>query len=207
MGGIRTDVHGRTSLQACLRRGRRRVRVCMGRTGWRATRCWRGWCLGRWRRRRWLKSSCRLSVLSCQLKAARYRVGEGEGDVEGWVAELRGLMWRDAGLLRDGAGLQRAQAGLADLRERMPRGVTRRELEARNLHDRGGGDGAAALGARGKPRRPFPRWTFRARRSGAALGGARGASCGLWLDDWNHGTDECGGVTDWRGWQIRCGAR
>jgi L-aspartate oxidase len=43
-------------------------------------------------------------------------------------------MWRDAGLLRDEAGLRRAKAELAVLRETMPRGLTRRALEARNLH-------------------------------------------------------------------------
>jgi len=58
---------------------------------------------------------------------------QGEG-VEGWIAELRALMWQDAGLLRDGVGLRRAQAELAAMRERMPRGLTRRALEARNLH-------------------------------------------------------------------------
>jgi L-aspartate oxidase len=50
-----------------------------------------------------------------------------------WIAELRKLMWRDAGLLRDEAGLRRAQAELAALRENQPRGMTRRAQEARNL--------------------------------------------------------------------------
>jgi len=38
------------------------------------------------------------------------------------------------GLLRDGVGLRRAQAGLEKLRETMPMGVSRRAVEARNLH-------------------------------------------------------------------------
>jgi L-aspartate oxidase len=48
-------------------------------------------------------------------------------------------MWQDAGLLRDGAGLRRAAAGLAEMRlgisaaEATP-GPGRRALEARNLH-------------------------------------------------------------------------
>jgi L-aspartate oxidase len=64
----------------------------------------------------------------------RERGGTGLGDVEGWIAELRGVMWRDAGLLRDGAGLRRAQAALAVLGGTMPGGMTRRAVEARNLH-------------------------------------------------------------------------
>jgi L-aspartate oxidase len=55
-------------------------------------------------------------------------------DVEGWIAEVRGLMWRDAGLLRDGIGLRRAQAELDAMRASMPKNVTRRAIEARNLH-------------------------------------------------------------------------
>jgi L-aspartate oxidase len=43
-------------------------------------------------------------------------------------------MWREAGLLRDAAGLRRAQTELAALRETMPQGLTRRAVEARNLH-------------------------------------------------------------------------
>ncbi len=42
-------------------------------------------------------------------------------------------MWRDAGLLRDGAGLRRAQEELAAMRETMPLGLNRRAVEARNL--------------------------------------------------------------------------
>jgi L-aspartate oxidase len=56
-----------------------------------------------------------------------------EVGVETWIAELRKLMWRDAGLLRDEAGLLRALADLAALRETQPRGMTRRAQEARNL--------------------------------------------------------------------------
>jgi L-aspartate oxidase len=55
-------------------------------------------------------------------------------DVEGWIETLRELTWRDAGLLRDGVGLRRAQERLAQMRETGPRGMTRRAIEARNLH-------------------------------------------------------------------------
>jgi L-aspartate oxidase len=58
----------------------------------------------------------------------------GDADVEGWIATLRAVMWREAGLLRDGAGLCRAQAELAALRLTMPTQVRRRSVEARNMH-------------------------------------------------------------------------
>ena len=57
-----------------------------------------------------------------------------EAATERWIAELRGLMWKHAGLLRNGNGLHEAQRGLDALALSMPRGLFRRALEARNLH-------------------------------------------------------------------------
>jgi len=131
MGGIRTDVHGRSSLPGLYAAGEA---ACTGVHG--ANR---------------LASNSLLEGLVFGALAAEAMAGEqGTGnreqgtagvvvggsagvDVEGWIAELRGLMWRDAGLLRDAAGLQRALAGLAALRAAEPQGSTRRALEARNL--------------------------------------------------------------------------
>ncbi len=50
------------------------------------------------------------------------------------IAQIRALMWRDAGLLRDATGLTRAQSALDSMLPAMPRGNTRRAIEARNLH-------------------------------------------------------------------------
>ena len=58
-----------------------------------------------------------------------------QGDVETGIAELQRMMWKDAGLLRDGEGLRRAQTALASLRRvgMANGGLTRRAVEARNL--------------------------------------------------------------------------
>jgi L-aspartate oxidase len=56
-----------------------------------------------------------------------------EEATERWIAELRDLMWKYAGLLRDGTGLQQAQRGLAALAATTPAGLFRRSVEARNL--------------------------------------------------------------------------
>jgi L-aspartate oxidase len=64
-------------------------------------------------------------------------VAEGvtpEAATEKWIAELRELMWRHAGLLRDRIGLGEAQRRLGALAVTMPRGLFRRAIEARNLH-------------------------------------------------------------------------
>jgi L-aspartate oxidase len=95
--------------------------------------------------------------------------GGGDEDVEGWITELRALMWRDAGLLRDGVGLLRAQAELSALWKRMPAGLNRRALDARNLHAVAEAMVLSALGreeSRGAHfRRDFPEHAAVARHS------------------------------------------
>ncbi|MGA1981503.1 MAG: L-aspartate oxidase [Acidobacteriaceae bacterium] len=139
MGGVRADVHGRTSLPGLFAAGEA---ACTGVHG--ANR---------------LASNSLLEGLVFGVLAAEAMVGEVQGSrfevrggnaeiaaaaaegsaVDVWIAELQGLMWRDAGLLRDGAGLRRAQQRLAAMRgsgslTAGPRKLTRRTLEARNLH-------------------------------------------------------------------------
>jgi L-aspartate oxidase len=53
--------------------------------------------------------------------------------IEHWIAELRTVMWKEAGLLRDAGGLKRAQAKLEGMMGGIPRGYSRRAVEARNL--------------------------------------------------------------------------
>jgi L-aspartate oxidase len=91
-----------------------------------------------------------LSVVSSQLSVSaprRVAAGDGAGaGTEEWIGRLRELMWRDAGLLRDAAGLKRAMAGLDGMLKTMPRGMTRRAIEARNLYTLAGAMVEAALG-------------------------------------------------------------
>lgn len=134
MGGVRTDVQGRTSLPGLYAAGEV---ACTGVHG--ANR---------------LASNSLLEGLVFGALAAEAMVAEapaedgavvvapegsdgrvtGEAATERWIGELRELMWKDAGLLRDANGLQQAQRGLAALAVAMPRGLFRRAVEARNLH-------------------------------------------------------------------------
>jgi L-aspartate oxidase len=134
MGGVRTDVQGRTSLPGLYAAGEV---ACTGVHG--ANR---------------LASNSLLEGLVFGALAAEAMVAEapaedgavmivsegsdgrvtGEAATERWISELRELMWKDAGLLRDANGLQQAQRGLAALAAAMPRGLFRRAVEARNLH-------------------------------------------------------------------------
>ena len=176
MGGVRTDVHGRTSLPGLFAAGEV---ACTGVHG--ANR---------------LASNSLLEglVFGALAAEAMVRMGQGVGSrgrdvvvgqevgvtvtseaaTERWIAELRALMWKDAGLLRDRVGLERAQRGLEALAVTMPRGLFRRGVEARNLHVVAGLIVAAALG-REESRGAHYRNDFPEReRGGAALGDGEG---------------------------------
>ena len=136
MGGVKTDVQGRTTLPGLYAAGEA---ACTGVHG--ANR---------------LASNSLLEGLVFGALAAETMVAEegrderGEGEASGaaavdagmtaeaaterWIAELRGVMWRYAGLLRDAAGLKEARRALDALAAAMPKGLYRRAVEARNLH-------------------------------------------------------------------------
>jgi L-aspartate oxidase len=134
MGGVRTDLHGRTSVAGLFAAGEAACTGVHGANRLASNSLLEGLVFGAlvaeaMREEQW-------SVVSgpWSEKATSALVGGGDdGDLEGWIAELRGLMWRDAGLLRNGVGLRRGEQELAAMRERMPLGMSRRVVEARNL--------------------------------------------------------------------------
>jgi L-aspartate oxidase len=140
MGGIRTDVHGRTSVAGLFAAGEAACTGVHGANRLASNSLLEGLVFGALAAEEMVReqgAGNRVQGTGEQGTGNREQeTGDKEqgGDVEAWIAGLRGLMWRDAGLLRDGVGLRRAQAELAAMRETMPRGLTRRTLEARNLH-------------------------------------------------------------------------
>lgn len=130
MGGVRTDVHGRTSLQRLYAAGEA---ACTGVHG--ANR---------------LASNSLLEGLVFGARAAEAMAGEpalrcectsGDEEFSGespqhspeQLSELQQLMWTKAGLLRDAKGLRAADAARLSLPA--PRGpVNRASMEYRNLH-------------------------------------------------------------------------
>ncbi len=132
MGGIQTDLHGRTSLPGLYAAGEA---ACTGVHG--ANR---------------LASNSLLEGLVFGVEAAQAMLTEPNlpeaacpdtepaapasqpQDPEPLIAEIRALMWRDAGLLRDAPGLNRALAALEAMAPALPAPTGHRALEARNLH-------------------------------------------------------------------------
>jgi L-aspartate oxidase len=132
MGGIRTDTHGRSSLAGLYAAGEAACTGVHGANRLASNSLLEGLVFGALAAEAMAGEQVRGSGFEVRATAAKGG-SDDSSDVETWIAELRKLMWRDAGLLRDEAGLRRAQAELAALRENQPRGMTRRVLEARNL--------------------------------------------------------------------------
>jgi L-aspartate oxidase len=133
MGGVLTDVHGRASLRGLYAAGEA---ACTGVHG--ANR---------------LASNSLLEGLVFGAAAANAMLQDGADlaeplpapppspatthtpeETEKWIANLRALMWKHAGLLRGFQGLERAQLALEEMAFEIPRGHSRRAVEARNLH-------------------------------------------------------------------------
>ncbi|MBI2678798.1 MAG: L-aspartate oxidase [Candidatus Koribacter versatilis] len=130
MGGVRTDLDGKTTVAGLYAAGEV---ACTGVHG--ANR---------------LASNSLLEGLVYGARAGgkmREMAGNGRGaratrrgssgsaaDFERSIAELRDLTWRKVGIVRDGAGLKGAVAKLEEMNKRLPVAAGRRACEAHNLH-------------------------------------------------------------------------
>ncbi|HWZ49938.1 MAG TPA: L-aspartate oxidase [Granulicella sp.] len=136
MGGIQTDVNGRSSLPGLYAAGEAACTGVHGANRLASNSLLEGLVFG----------ALAAEAMVREAGSREEGVGSREGQVpkapavkvdaaaiERWVAELRTVMWKDAGLLRDAAGLKRAQARLDAMMGAIPRGFSRRAVEARNL--------------------------------------------------------------------------
>jgi L-aspartate oxidase len=146
MGGVRTDVHGSTSLPGLYAAGEAACTGVHGANRLASNSLLEGLVFGALAAETMIAEA---PVAEAGLMAVPEAVGgavTSEAATERWIAELRDLMWKDAGLLRDAAGLEAAQRGLEALAAAMPRGMFRRAVEARNLHAVAGVIVTSALG-------------------------------------------------------------
>ena len=137
MGGIRTDVHGRSSLAGLYAAGEAACTGVHGANRLASNSLLEGLVFGALAAEAMVETSaqgaaCREQQTGSVKQGTRRTMERRCGGVEGWIAELRALMWRDAGLLRDAAGLRGRRRGW-QLRATQPLGISRRALEARNL--------------------------------------------------------------------------
>lgn len=150
MGGVRTNVHGRSSLPGLYAAGEVACTGVHGANRLASNSLLEGLVFGVLAAEAMIADDSKEQGTVATEQTADAVAGggsvTGEKATERWIAELRDLMWKYAGLLRDAAGLREAQRGLAALAVTMPRGMFRRALEARNLYIVAELTVAAALG-------------------------------------------------------------
>jgi L-aspartate oxidase len=135
MGGVKTDVQGRTSLPGLYAAGEVACTGVHGANRLASNSLLEGLVFGALAAETMLAeqgSGLRVQGSGVAVVASVAGVTT-EAATERWIAELRGLMWKFAGLLRDADGLGKARRGLDALAESMPKGLFRRAVEARNL--------------------------------------------------------------------------
>jgi len=150
MGGIRTDVQGRTSLPGLYAAGEAACTGVHGANRLASNSLLEGLVFGALAAESMLaeqppegsrkqQASAPVTINAANATSVAEVASDAASDnvehdnAEPWIAQLQSLMWNDAGVLRDEQGLQRAATGLATLRATQPSGLSRRALEARNL--------------------------------------------------------------------------
>ena len=150
MGGILTDIQGHTTLQGLYAAGEAACTGVHGANRLASNSLLEGLVFGALAADAMSADTSQPSPANQQKHAlAQPPVPEGgtpDADTERWIEDLRANMWKYAGLLRDAKGLEAMQRTLSALAGTMPRGLTRRAIEARNLHDVASIIVASALG-------------------------------------------------------------
>jgi L-aspartate oxidase len=137
MGGILTDVDGRTSLSGLYAAGEAACTGVHGANRLASNSLLEGLVFGALAAEAMISDSSRVPSLKQTAPAVSIAAPEGatpDADTERWIDDLRANMWKYAGLLRDANGLEAMQRALDALAATIPRGLARRAIEARNLH-------------------------------------------------------------------------
>jgi L-aspartate oxidase len=136
MGGVLTDVHCRTTLPGLYAAGEAACTGVHGANRLASNSLLEGLVFGALAADAMVAdTSAQSSSLPSVAKPLPPIQGNTQDDdTERWIEDLRNNMWRYAGLLRDAEGLETMQHTLTALAATMPCGLSRRAIEARNLH-------------------------------------------------------------------------
>jgi L-aspartate oxidase len=134
MGGVETDISGRTTLRGLYAAGEVACTGVHGANRLASNSLLEGLVFGARAAEAMLADELEASPETPQPKEPDTTSEREAVDVAGLRAEFRNEMWLDAGLLRDAAGLERADSVLLRIGEQIGQVTDRASLELRNLH-------------------------------------------------------------------------
>src|SRR6266699_825532 len=133
MGGVRTDLDGRTTLPGLYAAGEAAGTGVHGANRLASNSLLEGLVFGA-RAGKKMRDELKAPVQKvADLPPTAYSNGPVSLPAEASVGELQDLMWKDAGIVRTGKGLKQAITRLEEIGARVSRPHSRREFEARNL--------------------------------------------------------------------------
>jgi L-aspartate oxidase len=133
MGGVRTDLHGRSSLPGLYAAGEVACTGVHGANRLASNSLLEGLVFGARAGKKMRDELKAPAQRASELPPAAYSNGPVRMPVEPCITELQELMWKDVGIVRTGAGLKEAINKLQEIGKKVPHPHTRREFEARNL--------------------------------------------------------------------------
>jgi L-aspartate oxidase len=136
MGGVRTDLQGRTSLAGLFAAGEVACTGVHGANRLASNSLLEGLVFGA-RAGAAMKRELKIASKAAAQSAASRGDSTNQPGVEQQVAAIQQLMWHDVGLSRSGSGLKRAIRTLEDMRADVEHAGPRRCWEAKNIHTTG----------------------------------------------------------------------
>jgi L-aspartate oxidase len=136
MGGVKTDLDGRTSLKGLYAAGEAACTGVHGANRLASNSLLEGLVFGARAAHAMVADSPKETKAHAEAKQKTARDGGTlvpEPEVEKTIRDLQEIAWKDAGIVRDGKRLRAAIASLRTIEEQMPAPVTRRGWEARNI--------------------------------------------------------------------------
>jgi L-aspartate oxidase len=136
MGGVRTDLHGQSSLPGLYAAGETACTGVHGANRLASNSLLEGIVFGARAGEAIREELSKAITPTAKSVATTHNPADHspKGDTETFIRELQQLMWNKAGIVRTSSGLKEAQQQLQTLSERLPLPVSRRACEARNLH-------------------------------------------------------------------------